>query len=185
LHPAFENLDDDHAAATAWAWRSRIFWCGGSNCPRRWLWSNPEQFARTCDICLATAAGEQAVVTDTVEALWQDMEEKAPDELADGERHDALPVGSVATIIFIAEGHACFVQGDQPTVRDGHAMGVARQVGKYRLRASEWRLGVGNPILLSERRDVAEERTPLAQTDMVAEELDPAGDVKLDQPSQE
>jgi hypothetical protein len=73
LHPAFENFDDDHAAATARAWRSRIFWCGGSNRPWRWLWSNREQFARTCDIYVATAAGQQAVVTDTVEALWQDM----------------------------------------------------------------------------------------------------------------
>jgi len=99
LHPAFENLDDDHAAATAWAWRSRIFWCGGSNRLRRWLWRNREQFSRTRDICFAAGTGEQAIVADTVEALWEDVEQKAPDELVDGERHGLLAVGPVAAVI--------------------------------------------------------------------------------------
>jgi hypothetical protein len=116
LHPAFEDFDDDHSAAAAWAWRSRIFWRGGSNRLRRCRWSNGEQFARTRDICLATAAGEQAVVTDTVEALREDVQEKAADELVGGERHGLLTVWAIAAIIFVAEGHARLIKGDQPAV---------------------------------------------------------------------
>jgi hypothetical protein len=116
LHPAFENLDDDHAAATAWAWRSRIFCCDGSNRLRRWLWRNREQFSRTREIYFTATAGEQAVVADAVEALWEDMQEKAPDELVDGERHGALTVWAIAAVIFVAEGHARLIKGDQPAV---------------------------------------------------------------------
>ena len=66
------------------------------------------------DIYLAAAAGEQAVVADAVETLWEDMQEKAPDELADGERHETLVVGPVAAVILVAEGHARLVERDQP-----------------------------------------------------------------------
>ena len=40
-----------------------------------------DQFSGTRDIGLAGGAGEQPVVTDTVEALWQDVEQEAPNEL--------------------------------------------------------------------------------------------------------
>ena len=52
-----------------------------------WDEGNCEQFADTCDIAGAGLAGEEAVVADAVEARWQDMHQKAADELVGIERH--------------------------------------------------------------------------------------------------
>jgi hypothetical protein len=93
-----------------------------------------EQLAGSTEICLAGSAGEQAVVTDAMEAARQDMEQEAADELVGRERHDVLPVGAVAAIVLVAEGDAALVEGDQTAVRDGDPVGVARQIGKHRFR---------------------------------------------------
>lgn len=112
--------------------------------------------------------------------MWKNMQEKAPDELTGGECHCPLPVRPIASIVFVPKGHSGFIKGDEPAVGYGDTMGVARQVGEHCLWAREWRLGIGNPILFSERRDVAKEGTPLVKVGLVAEELDMAGGVKLD-----
>ena len=91
-----EDLDDDHTTAAAGAWRTRIrqrsgvfdlSWCGRS-----------EQLPGACDIGLAAGAGEQAVMTDAVEALRQNVEQEAANELVRAERHGALAVGAIATV---------------------------------------------------------------------------------------
>ena len=67
LSDTTEDLDDDHAAAAAWAWRPWIGRRGGfSRLARCW---GGEQVPGACDIGLATGAGEQAVVPDAVEAF--------------------------------------------------------------------------------------------------------------------
>ena len=101
-----------------------------------------EQFAGACEAGLAGGAGEQAVVADAVEAARQDVEQEAADELVGRERHDLLAVGAVAAIILVAEGDAGLVEGEQPAVRDGDAVGVARQIGEHGLgarRRAAWR----------------------------------------------
>ena len=60
-------------------------------------------------------------------------------------------------------------------------MRIARQIGKDRLWSSEGRLGVNHPVRLAGRSQVAEERRPITQTCLVAEELKPSGAVKLDE----
>ena len=47
-----------------------------------------EQLAGACDIGGAVAIGKQSVVADAVEAVRQDVDEKAADELVRAERHD-------------------------------------------------------------------------------------------------
>ena len=97
LSPAGEHLDDDHASAAARAWRAEVVWF------HRWIVHggrrDREQFASEREAGLAGAAGEQAVVTDAMEAARQDVEQEAADELVGGERHDLLPVGARATIV--------------------------------------------------------------------------------------
>src|SRR5580704_11781125 len=88
---ALENLDDDHASAAAWA-RVReggrlvaiiiIGICSLALGPLA-----TEQLAGACDVVGAGSLGEQAVVSDAVEALRQDMDEEAADELVCCERH--------------------------------------------------------------------------------------------------
>ncbi len=104
-----------------------------------------EQLPGKRNIDLASAAGEQAVVTYPVEALGRNVEQEAADELVGAERHGSLAVGAVAPIILVAEGDAALVELDQPTVRDGDAMSIARQIGEHRFRPGEGRLGVDHP----------------------------------------
>src|SRR5260221_5109369 len=109
-----EDLNADSATAAAWAWRTRIGWRSGffglGRCRHR------EQLPGKRDIGLAAGAGEQAVVTDTVEALRQNMKQEATDELVGAERHGALAVGTVAAIVLVAKGDAGLGGRDEPAV---------------------------------------------------------------------
>jgi hypothetical protein len=55
-------------------------------------------------------------MANAVEAMWQDMEQEAADELVRCERHDALPPGTIAAVIFVAEGDAGLVERNQTLV---------------------------------------------------------------------
>jgi len=124
-------------------------------------------------------------MADAVEARRQDMEQEAADELVRRERHDALPVGTITAVVLVAEGDAALIKCDQMPVRDGDPVGVARQIGKHGLGASEWRLGIDNPSLVSDRREVAQEQAPIGEIDQMAEEGQLPGLVELDQPGDE
>ncbi len=124
-------------------------------------------------------------MTDTVEALRQDVEQEATDELVGAERHGALAVDTVASIILVAEGDAGLVERDEPAVRDGDAVGVARQICQHRFRPGKGRLGVDHPLLLAERGQVTQEGASVAQAGVVTEELEPADGMQLLQLGQE
>ena len=68
-----------------------------------------EQLARSRGVLGARAAGEQAVVTDAVEAAGQHVDEKASDELACIERHRLEPVVPFGPIVLPPEGDAGWV----------------------------------------------------------------------------
>ena len=65
-------------------------------------------------------------MTDAVEALRKNVEQEAADEFVRAECHGALTVGAAAAIVFVAERDTGLVERDQPTVRDGDAVGVSR-----------------------------------------------------------
>jgi hypothetical protein len=77
-----------------------------------WRRCHGKQFAGARNIEFAHGAGEQAVVADAVEAMWQDMEQEAPNELVRRERHDALPLRAVTAVVFVAEGDAGLGRSD-------------------------------------------------------------------------
>jgi len=75
---AFEDLDDDHAAAAAWTGRlARIV--GGSGGPVFFGICNGEQLTRAGNVIGAIALGEEAVVADAMQAFWQHVDEEASD----------------------------------------------------------------------------------------------------------
>src|SRR5206468_6575347 len=92
------------------------------------LWHG-EQLARPREGVRAGGFGQESVVTDAMEAFWQDVDEEAADELVCCERHDLVARSAVGTIILVTEGDAVLVEGDELAVRDGDAVGVARQIG--------------------------------------------------------
>ena len=93
---------------------------------------------------LAGGCGKQAVMTDAVKAARQHVQQEAADELVGGQRHDARLPPAVAPVVLVAEGDAGFVEGEQPAVGDGDAVGVARQVGKHLGRGAPTRTLVGS-----------------------------------------
>jgi hypothetical protein len=66
-----ESLDDDHAAAAVWAGMRLVAIEGIGRFGLR-LWDD-KQLSRPRDVLDPLATGEQAVVADEVEAVWQDV----------------------------------------------------------------------------------------------------------------
>ena len=125
---ALEDLDDDHATAAAWA-RVRegrlvaIMIIGIGSLTLGLL--TTEQLAGTFDVVGASSLGEQAVVADAVQALGQDVDEEAADELVCCERHHLVAIGAFDPIVLVFEADIVFVERDQSAVGDRDAMGVA------------------------------------------------------------
>jgi len=94
---------------------------------------------------VTVAIGQQAVVPDFDKSLRQDMQPKAADEFIQGERHFRF-AGSVG-IVLVGKGDGLLgrVERQQPSIGDADAMGIARQVGQYRLRPGERPLGIDHP----------------------------------------
>ena len=124
LPPSLEGLADDHAAATAGAWRAEVvrFHRGvviGRGGGVQGVASNREAGP-------ASGAGKQAVVSDAMEAARQDVQQEAADELVGDERHELLPVGATAAAVCVAEGDAALVEADEAAVRGRHPVRVFR-----------------------------------------------------------
>src|SRR6266705_1817513 len=117
--------------------------------------------------------------------LWQNVEQEAPDELVGAERHGAVPRRPVAAVILVAEGHAALVESNEATVRDGDAMGVAGEIGKHCFWPGEGRLGVDEPVLALERREMRGEGLTTTQVLDLAEEREPARRVGVGECRQE
>src|SRR5499427_5201165 len=153
---AGKDLDNDHAAAAARAWRTMISRGVriGDVVHCRWInlrhWSS-HQLPGVRNVGLAAGARQQSVVADAMKPLWQNVEQKALDELVGAERHCAVPRLPAAAVILVAEGHAARIESEEATVRDGDAMGVAGEIGQHRLRPGEGRLAVDEPFLPLER----------------------------------
>jgi hypothetical protein len=85
-----ESLDDDCAAAAARAWlreHAGLFERGFGRLSLFWARRRGEQFARVRNVFGSVAVGEQPIVSDTMEALRQHMDQETPDELVQVKPH--------------------------------------------------------------------------------------------------
>jgi len=105
-----------------------------------------QRLAGAGEVGPAATAGEQAVVADAMEALGQDAEQKAADELAGCEGHRARAGVPVAAVVLVAEGDTARGEGREPAVGDGDAVGVAREVGQHALGSGEGRPGAPRAV---------------------------------------
>src|ERR1700685_4416755 len=119
---------------------------------------------------------------DAVKAAWQDMEEEAADKRVRRERHDALPLGTIAAVVFVVEGNAGLVERNQTPVRDGDPVGIAREIGEHGLGAGERRLGIDHEPLVPDCSEVTQKSATVGETSLGAEESKSSGCVELDQP---
>src|SRR5215471_19347264 len=128
LAAAFENLDDDHAAAAAGARAGQDARLVRSSGLLLFMFNDgrgsTEQLACACDVGGTIAAGEQAVMADAVEAFGQDVGEESPNELVGVQCHCLPPFGSIDAVILPAESNAVVVCRDQTTIGDGDAVRI-------------------------------------------------------------
>src|SRR5574342_444058 len=75
-----------------------------------------QKLASLCQALVARAAGEEPVVADAVEALGQDVEEEAADELVRAQRHGGVAARPLDPVVLDLEGDARRIGGDQAAV---------------------------------------------------------------------
>jgi hypothetical protein len=121
-------------------------------------------------------------VANAVEAFRQDVEQEPADERARIERHGAIALAPVATVVLDPEGDAALVERDQSVVRDRDPVGVAAEIGEHGLGSRERRLGVDEPVLAPEWCEVGDKSGFIAQEGQLAEESQLAGGVCSTQP---
>ena len=97
------------------------------------------------------AIGEIAKLPDADEATRQDVLDEAPQKLHRGQRHRA-PLVAVR-VVLPAEGDALAIEGDQPMIADGDAMGIAAEIAQHRRGPTEGRLRIDDPVGVEERID--------------------------------
>ena len=94
-------------------------------------------------LIFAAAIGEPAEVSDLYKPRRKDMLQEAAQELHCADGHDfALAIPIIAP----AEAHLAILEGDQPRVRDGDAVGVAGEIFQNLLGSAKRRLGIDHPF---------------------------------------
>ena len=109
----------------------------------------------------ASAVGEEAEETDANEALGQHVEEEAPEEFVGAEGHD--PLLAAMGVVLPPETDLAVLEGDQPMVGNGDAMGVTGQVVQNIVRTAKGRLGVNDPVLAEEGTNQRPEKLGIAK----------------------
>jgi hypothetical protein len=64
-------------------------------------------------------------MADAVEAVRQNVQQKPADELERFQNHGPVAGCAILALVLDLERHARAIEGDQPTVGDGHAVGAA------------------------------------------------------------
>jgi len=100
----------------------------------RFIWAGSggrglvQQLAAARELRAAGAVGEEAEVADAHEAVGDDMEQEAADELRRLQLHhlDAVAVG----VVLPAEAHQAVVEAEEPLVGERHAVGIAARYSR-------------------------------------------------------
>jgi len=128
-----------------------------------------QQLADPGELCCTIAVGKEAVMADALEAVGQDVEEKATDELLGLERH----VLDARAVPIVLPGERDVVVGDldKAMIGDGDAVRIAAQIPENLLGPGKGRLAVDHPIDLPERGKVGPKRALLRQRREIGEEV--------------
>src|SRR5215831_6566668 len=111
----------------------------------------PEELATAWELHLALPIRAEPIVPHPLKTTRQDMQEKASNEFARVEGHEALTIA--ALVILPPERHLTSVTGEEPPMRDGHTMRVAGQGAQHPLWSGQRRLGVDHPLRLLQSRE--------------------------------
>lgn len=108
------------------------------------------------------AVCEKAEVTDADQALGQNMDQEAAQELICGDRHDLLL--AAVRIVFPAKRDSIILERHQSMVGDGDAVRVASEIVQNMLGTAEGWLGIDDPVLVEELSEKVSKATWLGET---------------------
>jgi len=87
-------------------------------------------------------------VADSDQALGQNVDQEAAQELICGDRHDLLLAAT--RIVFPAKRDSIILKRHQPMVGDGDAVRIAGEIVQNMLGTAEGWLGIDDPVLVEE-----------------------------------
>src|SRR5215471_980577 len=151
LAAGFEGLDDDHPPAAARASIpvfvvATIF----GVIARRSRVGYGEEPAGQCNVVGPFGIGEEAVVTDAMKSVGQDMDQEAADELVGVERHKLIASVALGPVILPFESDALAGEGDEPAVGNRSAVCVAGKIGEDGVGSAKRSLGIDDPFDLAQ-----------------------------------
>src|SRR3546814_20969764 len=112
---------------------------------------------------LAGCGGEEGIVADAGEPARPGVEGVAADKVVGAGGHDMMASGVGLAVILVAEGDPGLVEPEETAVRYGDPVGVARGVSEHHLGPGARRLGIDDPALLADRREVPQESAPFGE----------------------
>lgn len=116
----------------------------GRKLRERWKKAFADQLPRHFDALSAFTVCEKAVIADADQSRRQHMQQEAAEELVDIQGEKLF--GVAVRIVAIAEGDALAVEGDDPGVADGDAVGVVGEIRENLVRPAEGRFAVDDPV---------------------------------------
>ena len=79
-------------------------------------------------------------MSNAMETVGQDVDQKTADELVDVECHQLVAGVALGPVILPFERHALAVEGDETAVGNSNPVCVARQVGEHSIGSAKGRL---------------------------------------------
>ena len=98
---------------------------------------------------------------DALKAAGQDVQQEAPDELVNIERHALW--GAAAGVVLPSKTDAAVVESEKAAVGDGDPMGVTAQIGEHLAWPRKRALGVNYPFGAAQRCDEGSEGLGLGE----------------------
>src|SRR6516165_5600115 len=134
-----------------------------------------EEPADQCNVVGPVGIGEEAVVTDAMKSVGQDMDQEAADELVGVEGHKLIASVALGSVILPFERDARAVEGDETAVGNSNPVRVARQVGEHSIGSAKRSLGIDDPFGLAQCGEKGLEGCRLGEGGLVGEELQAPG----------
>ena len=98
----------------------------------------------------------------TDQALGQNVDQEAAQELIGGDRHDFLL--AAVRIVFPAKRDSIILERHQPMVGDGDAVRIASEIVQNMLGTAKGWLGIDDPVLVEELSEKLAKATWLSKT---------------------
>ena len=121
------------------------------------------------------AVRQEAVVANTMEAIRQDVEEKATNELADFQAHDLALVTTPFAVRLPAKRHVARIERKQAAVGDRNPMGIAREISQDLFGTRKGLFGKHEPFACAQRQQRRRKCSGLVEGSEITKELQFAG----------